>query len=193
MLELKARSTHASRWVSSAQFPISNSLLRIEERPMRAIIRLQGARNDERFESAVQAIVKLSLPGNGAYLVNGSRSIAWVGPSEWLLFAELQEEAELLSSLNQALSGVFASATLMSDARICLTVQGPAAVDFLAKGCSVDIDPNAFPPGRVIATRMAQQPSMVIHESPGSYALYFESSLAAFTLNWVIECAAEFV
>ena len=58
--------------------------------------------------------------------------------------------------MHKALGNAHALAVDVSDARACLRISGPSAREVMAKLTPVDLSPDAFKPGMIRRTRMAQ-------------------------------------
>jgi len=72
-----------------------------------------------------------------------------------------------------------ATAVEVSDARVGLSLDGPAVRFVLAKGCRIDLDRRAFGPGAVAETVMWQVPVLIHRPGAGTrFRLLVPSSLA---------------
>jgi sarcosine oxidase subunit gamma len=193
MARLIARESVIKTAVPSAYaFPIDYPPLKVSEKPYEGILRLQGSGTDQIVCAAVANVFGIELPGVGNFVEGFECEISWAGPKEWLLFVPADKQDAFASALRAELQGTFATVTLISDSRVCLLVSAPAAWEFIAKGCSVDCDPQVFVPGRVITTRFANQPAMIIHQCLGHYRIYVEASLIVSTVAWLADAAKEF-
>lgn len=83
----------------------------------------------------------LAVSGQGATLI-------WSGPDQFLV---LSPRGGALDKARQTFAGL-ASLSEQSDARSLLRVSGPRARDMLAKVCSLDLHPKAFPVGTAANT-----------------------------------------
>lgn len=88
--------------------------------------------------------------------VEGSKFSMRLGPDEWLLIAEGQDEASLLGELEQALAGSAHSLVDISHRNVALILSGPRAVDVLSTGCPLDLHRSAFSPGASTRTIFAK-------------------------------------
>lgn len=138
-------SARAAAQVAAAQ----DAELLLGERPHRCQIDLRGDAADAAFLDAVRQAAGLSLPTEPNRVVRGGEVRAlWLGPSEWLLVGPAGREGDLARSLRASLAGQHAAVTDVSEARTCILVGGPKARELMAKGCSLDLHPRAFGPGR---------------------------------------------
>ncbi|MBN3786546.1 sarcosine oxidase subunit gamma family protein [Burkholderia sp. Ac-20353] len=193
MDKLIARTVVAPLYVSEQVFPIRAGSLQIFELPLAGIIRLQGRTDDPEFRASVSATVSVQLPLAETFSPGADVELAWVGPNEYLCFCPLDAEERTFSALTAALAGQFATATLYSDSRVCFLITGTDATAFLAKGCSIDMHPASFPVGRVVTTRFADLPAMVMHRNEGEFVVYFDVSYIEFALKWILDAAEEFI
>lgn len=193
MVKLIARdSVVKARVPGTCAFPIHTPCLSIIERPYGGILRVQANATDPGVAAALLAVCGVGVPGSGAFAQGPVCEMAWAGPKETLVFVPASQQDSLAGALRTALENVFATVTVISDSRACVLVSGPAALDFLAKGCAVDCDPTVFTLGAVMTTRFAHQPAMLIHERAGYYRLYVEASFIVSTVSWLVDAAKEF-
>ncbi|MGF6163155.1 sarcosine oxidase subunit gamma [Pseudomonas sp. 2725] len=193
MVKLNARDGVVNSVVPSTYlFPIDFPPLKISEKSYGGILRLQGSASDQIVNAAVAKVCGIELPSVGVFVEGSECEIAWAGPKEWLLFVPAEKQDAFAASLRAALQGAFATVTLISDSRACFQISAPAAWEFIAKGCAVDCDPLVFAPGKVITTRFANQPAMIIHQRLGLYRIYVEASLVVSTVAWIADAAKEF-
>jgi heterotetrameric sarcosine oxidase gamma subunit len=79
------------------------------------------------------------------------------------------------------------------DSRVCVRLRGPKARRVMAKGCRLDLHPDAFKTGFCAQTVMAQV-GVILHqvdETP-TYDLLVYSGFARSFWQWIAEAAAEF-
>jgi len=192
MLNLKARTTVTHGLVPANAFPVETLTLRIAEEPLHGIVRIQADSQSAQARASIQAALGLTLPlPERSSDANGTR-LTWVGPHEWLVLCPLPDEPARYKALNERLAGQFATVTLVSDSRVSFKVSGSSAADFLAKGCAIDLDDKAFPIGATVTTRFAAQPAMLIRAARSEFFLYFDVSMAAFLVDWLLDAADEF-
>jgi sarcosine oxidase subunit gamma len=73
-----------------------------------------------------------------------------------------------------------------------MRVSGPRARELLAKGCSLDLHPRAWEPGRCAQTSIARV-SVLLHAlDPEGFDLYCARSYAGSVWHWLTEAAAEY-
>jgi sarcosine oxidase subunit gamma len=83
--------------------------------------------------------------------------------------------------------------TDVSAQRTTLELSAPRARDVLAKGCSLDLHPRAFGPGRCAQTDLGRA-NVVLHqvdEGP-TYELLVAGSLAAYLAAWLADAMEEY-
>jgi sarcosine oxidase subunit gamma len=79
----------------------------------------------------------------------------------------------------------------LSSALAAFHLAGPAAREVLARGCRLDLDPEAFPSGYAAATMMAQV-STVLAALPSGLLLLTPSSTARHFRDWLASSAKPF-
>ena len=139
------------------------SEVRITEAAPRAMISLRGDFSDDSFRAAVTAAASGAFPGQSLAFPgpleaswNGARGLLWMSPDELLMVLPLDDRGPALALLADRLAGTHHLAVDVSDARAVFVVEGAGLRDVLAKLTPADMAPDAFGPGRVRRTRLAQ-------------------------------------
>lgn len=192
MLKLHARTTVTSQLVAKNSFPIETLTLRVAEETLHGIIRIQADGQSVQSTTAIQSALGLELPQPERSTEASGTRLIWVGPNEWLVLCTLEDETIRFDALSARLAGQFATVTLVSDSRVSFKVSGMSAPDFLAKGCAIDLDDKVFPVGAAVTTRFAAQPAMLVRRGRSEFVLYFDVSMAAFLVDWMLDAADEF-
>jgi len=122
------------------------------------MITLRGDLSDAKLTAAVADVTGLELPGQRKITENGTQSVAWMSPDELLILLPYDQVGAAVQTLNTALAGTHFLAANVSDARALFRVSGkPAHVrEVIAKLSPVDLSPDAFGPGDIRRTRLAQ-------------------------------------
>ena len=139
--------------------------VRLSEWPHRAKINLRG--DGDAFRQAVAEAIGAALPSAANTANNGDDvTVLWLGPDEWLITAPPGAEGDLGTRLAQAVDGHHAAVVDVTDNATTIRIAGPAARTALAKGCSLDLHPRAFGPGRVAQSVVAQV-DVILHQVAG--------------------------
>jgi sarcosine oxidase, subunit gamma len=167
----------------------------ISERLARTCINLRGVGSDARFARAVAAVTDLELPLDPGASVSGLlASVLWLGPDEWLVVSETQAAAELVARLRQALSDLPSAVTDVGEGYIVYALSGPSSRDVLAKGCSVDLHPRAFTPGRCARSLLAKVPMMIhLRAADPTFELYVARSYREYAWTWLMSAAGDYL
>lgn len=131
----------------------------VSEDGLHGMITLRGNLASTKLKSAAKAATGVAVPKTGAVALGDEGGICWMSPDELLLMVPYEDVAECLAALQNALAKEHALAVDVSDARAVFTVRGPHARDVLAKLAPVDLSPDAFAPGMIRRTRLAQVPA----------------------------------
>ncbi len=117
----------------------------------------------------------------------------WTGPGDWLVTCTEADRPLLETRLRAALEGMTGALTDVGHGFAVLNLSGPAAVDVLAQGCGIDLDPAVFTDGACAMTAMARM-QVVIHRLPrgGGYDVYVARSFAESLWHFVTVAALEF-
>ncbi|MDX2933966.1 sarcosine oxidase subunit gamma [Streptomyces ipomoeae] len=147
---------------------------------------------------AVGLALDLPLPLEPNTVVRAGRLTAlWLGPDEWLLVAPPGGERDLEARIREAAGDEPVSVTDVSAQRTTLLVAGPRARDLLSHGCSLDLHPRAFAPGRCAQTTLARtQVVLVARDDPSprsGFWVLVRSSFADHLTEWLLDAATEYL
>lgn len=163
--------------------------------PANTQVSLRGEGDDLAFRQAAESVLGFALPVEPNTTTRGDGGMAfWLGPSEWLLCLSGLAET-WIDRLSAALAGVHHALNDVSESRAAVRVSGPRVLDLLAKGTSLNLHPNVFPPGAcaqstlaltdVLLHRLADEPEPV-------FDLHVHRSFADYLWRWLEAAAAEF-
>ena len=116
------------------------------------------------------------------------RHALWLGPDEWLVVGPPGSEGTIESAVRKALRGGFGAIVDVSANRLVIELAGPAARETLESGCSIDLDPRAFGPGRCAQTLLARA-NVLVHQVSDEprYRLYVRPSFAGYVRAWLAD------
>ena len=126
------------------------------------------------------------LPSFGHLWSAPERLACSVRPGRWLLAAEATAAAPAgtLARLCETVIAGTGAVTELSAARGAWRISDPQARAWLAAGCRLDLDPEAFPPGRATVTLIAQVPVFIASMDDG-WLLMAPSSMAEHLEGWL--------
>lgn len=173
----------------------SGGAVRLAELPFLAQVNIRldakGAAAD-----AVGLALGLQLPLEPNTVVRaGELTALWLGPDEWLLVGPADTERDLESRIREAAGDEPVAVTDVSAQRTTLLVAGSHARDLLAHGCSLDLHPRTFGPGRCAQTTLGRtQVVLVSRDEPGSgFWVLVRSSFALYLTDWLLDAATEYI
>ena len=178
--------------VQSAEIPALESQL--FERPILTHINLRLDPNDAvALASVHQRLgVQLSLTPNTTTAGDDLMAI-WLGPDEWLLLADHGQSDALVADLQAALAGQFASVVDISAGQTVIRLCGPSALDVLARGCALDLDPSVFPPGACAQTLLARAQALLIAvDDTPTIDIIVRRSFAPYVAAWLQDSGHQF-
>ena len=166
----------------------------LRESPMRGLLVLRGDAADAGFRDAVAAV--LGLEPVVEPLTAARRrdvSMLWLGPDEWLVVTPDRRLERIERTLRDALEGRHAALTDVSHGRAVLVLSGPDARAVLAKGCTLDLHPREFGPGRCAQSRLAKCQAL-IHQATDApeYEIHVQRSFAQYAWTWLEDAGREF-
>jgi len=100
--------------------------------------------------------------------------VLWLGPDEWLVLGGREEDYP------DAAAVVDVSAN-----RVCLELSGDDVEDVLAQGCTLDLHPSVFTPGRCAQTLLAQAQVILHRTSHESFRVFVRPSFAPYLRAWL--------
>jgi sarcosine oxidase, subunit gamma len=128
----------------------------------------------------------------GTVTCASAADILCTGPTDWLVIATNEDLPGLREQLAAAFQGNPFRATDVSIALARIEINGPDSRDVLAKGCSLDLHPSRFPPGRCARTRFAAMPVVVRCTQANEFDCIVARSYRDYLLSWLEDAALEF-
>ena len=142
-----------------------------------------------------KARLGFALPEPNRAAGNDGVGVLWLGPDEWLVTCNADHEAALLRSLGNALAGIHAAVTDVTDTRTVTRVSGPGAREVLATGCTLDLHPRVFAAGHVAQSTLAKA-EVILHQTAAddaadgpAYEIYVLRSFADYLWRWLEDAA----
>ncbi|MGW5434801.1 sarcosine oxidase subunit gamma [Streptomyces sp. NPDC004059] len=172
----------------------SRGAIRLAELPFLAQVNVRLDAKSPAAEAVGLALgLQLPLEPNTAVHA-GDVTAVWLGPDEWLVVGLRGTERDLESRIRSAAGDEPVSVTDVSAQRTALLVGGPRARDLLAHGCSLDLHPRAFGPGRCAQTTLARtQVVLVARDEPrAGFWVLVRSSFAGYLADWLLDAAVEY-
>ena len=165
----------------------------LTERPFLAHIDLRGDPSDRAFLDAAVGALGFALPLEPNTVARGPETAAlWLGPDEWLVLAP-PDRGGLESTIESALEGRRHAVVDVSGGQTVIGLSGDRARDVLAKGCTLDLHPRAFGPGRCAQTLVAKANATIWQTGDGpSYDLIVRRSFAEYTALWLSDASREY-
>ena len=160
----------------------------LSECRLRAIVQVNGAPEPGVLAEAL-GVPAADVALNRAFHA-GSVWYAWNGPGQWLAESAEHRPCELIERVETALRGHGVSTTDLSHARTVVKVSGPAATDFLAKLCPIDVE--AMHTGDSAATLAGPFSVQVVKSQDREYRLYVFRSFGLAMWEMLQDEAAEF-
>jgi heterotetrameric sarcosine oxidase gamma subunit len=164
----------------------------IEIRELRPLAVVQVAAFDaERAGPAIGAALGIAaLPGRNGVATAADAAVLWIGPGRWIVVEP--ESRDLASMLAQRCPADVAAITDLSHARTALRVEGPQVRALLAKLCTLDVDPAAFPPGACAQSQFGQIGVLLYCRAEHGFDLVVLRGFAVSAWETVTDAALEF-
>ncbi len=171
--------------------------VRMTQRPFLGHLNLRGNQGEEgnpSFLTAVETVLGFGLPLEPNTVAEGSGLAAlWLGPDEWLVLTPAGQETGVAQSLRDALDGQHVAVTDVSGGQTVINIAGEHARDVLAKGCSLDLHPRVFGPGRCAQSLVAKAGvTLRQNDVSPSFDLIVRRSFAEYLALWLEDAAQEY-
>ncbi len=157
---------------------------------LQGMITFRGDLSAAKVKKAVKTVAGTDMPGQRECHMSGDTGVAWMSPDELLIFVPYADVDAKLDELHKALEGQHFLAVNVSDARAMFHLEGNGAREVIAKLSPVDMSPNAFGPGEIRRTRLAQIPAAFWMPDTTSVQIVCFRSVAEYGFN-LLKTAAE--
>ena len=164
------------------------------ERPFLTHLNLRLDPGDADALTAVHQVLGIQLPLTpNTTTVTDALAAIWLGPDEWLLLSDHQQSDALLTDLQDALAGHFASVVDVSAGQTVIRLGGPSTLNVLARGCALDLHPSVFPPGACAQTLLARAQALLIAvDDTPTIDIIVRRSFAPYLAAWLHDSAHQF-
>jgi sarcosine oxidase subunit gamma len=122
---------------------------------------------------------------------NGSVTVLWLGPDEWMVQAPRGAIADLQAALEAALSGQHAAVTEVSDHSVAMELSGAGARRTLEKGCPLDLHPRTFSPGQCAQSHFLQAVILLAQLDQDLYLLRVRRSMSEYLWDALADAIAK--
>ncbi|MFF0463925.1 sarcosine oxidase subunit gamma [Streptomyces mexicanus] len=184
---------HAAHRLAAAT-RASKGAIRLAELPLLAQVNVRLDAKSPAADAVGLALgLQLPLEPNTAVHA-GEITVVWLGPDEWLVVGRPGTQRALEERIRAAAGDEHVSVTDVSAQRTTLLVGGPRARDLLAHGCSLDLHPRVFGPGRSAQTMLARAQVVLVArgEPRAGFWVLVRSSFAGYLTDWLLDAAVEY-
>jgi sarcosine oxidase subunit gamma len=158
---------------------------------------LQGDPAKPAFADAARAWLGTPLPvASNTVAATGHLTIAWLGPTSWLLIAGgTLAPSHPLTSFNAKRDAINAAGGALFDvstSRVAWTVGGARAATVLASGCPLDLHARAFAPGSCAQSLFSHVNALILRRANGDFTLLVARSLGRNTWHTLCGASAQY-
>jgi heterotetrameric sarcosine oxidase gamma subunit len=100
--------------------------------------------------------------------------VLWLGPDEWLVVGGREEDYPGAAAVVD-----------VSANRVCLELAGDDVEDVLAQGCTLDLHPSVFAPGRCAQTLLARAQVILHRTGEETFRVFVRPSFAPYLRAWI--------
>jgi sarcosine oxidase subunit gamma len=165
---------------------LADELARVADAPPEplAILRVRGEPREALL--ALGRRMGLSWPLEPNTAAGDGPAVLWLSPREWLIVGRTPSAEAIAESLGAVVHHL----TDATDQLLALDLKGPLARALAGAGCSLDLHPAAFGPGRCAATQLAGVPVTIRALGDRDLRLYVDVSLAPWLRDWLTDAAS---
>ena len=156
---------------------------------------LQGAVDNPAFVAEATSLWGVStLPARHRVVRSATHRLLWIGPKSWLVVGMHQPTPDNpamgtgFSDCRDRLIAAGGSLFDVSASRIGWTVRGPRALDLLASGCPLDLQPAAFAPDSCAQSQFGHVAALYQRCADGDFTVFVARSFADDV--WAALCAS---
>jgi sarcosine oxidase, subunit gamma len=161
----------------------------------RTIIRIQTwgtAASAAAAPSNLAHVLGTPWPTQTGAVTSSRAEILCVGPADCLAIVADSDATLLLEKVHAACEGTAFRAADVSQALAQIEIDGPMARELLSKGCSLDLHPARFAPGRCARTRCAGMTVIARCLRESTFECIVASSYREYFNAWLNDAAVEF-
>ncbi len=156
----------------------------------RGMIQVRGDLGAEALQSVCREVAGSGFPGQGGAEVSDQGAVLWMSPDEVLVLTARDRAAEGVTRIGAALAGTHHLAVDVSDARAVIALEGAGLREVLARLTPANMHPEAFRPGQMRRTRLAQVAAGIWLTSETSAELICFRSVADYVFDLLANAAA---
>ena len=153
----------------------------------RGLLLLQVSRRGASLDAFLREQLGIGAPESLRTSVGDNCALLWLAPGECLLELPKSETVTRAAALTGRFASILAAVTDVSDALASFDVNGDRAAEVLMSGCSLDLYPDAFEPGRVARTVFAGISTIVWKRAVHQFRCLADRSYAGHLWNWFCE------
>ena len=153
-------------------------------------VNLRGNPQDKAFRRSAEAALNQELPIAANTISEGSLTICWLGPDEWLILANSEVVPDLLAALEEALAGQSCAINDLSGGQLMLRLSGTSVRETLAKGCTLDFHPSVFAPGMCAQSGLAKASVLLVCSGvKDEFLVIVRRSFSDYLVAWLAAAA----
>ena len=139
------------------------SNIKFQELPFVKKINLRGNPENKNFMSFFSKILNAALPTDpNTYTSYGERKIIWLGPDEWLITDESENNNDLLKKLHNANGDQEYSTTDVSENRTIIRISGEKLFTLFSKFLVLDLENSFAKQSSVAQTLFIKVPILIV-------------------------------
>jgi sarcosine oxidase subunit gamma len=156
----------------------------------RGLLLIQGDLQDARLADAIREQTQIAVPAPQAAVVRSQYTLLWMAPGQCLLELPAAQASTAQAALIGRIGAALAAVTDVSDAFAGFDVSGDRAPEALMTGCTLDLRPHAFAPGRAARTALADVSVVIWKPDSNRFRCLVERGFAGHFAEWLAQACA---
>ncbi len=167
---------------------VVSDALRFSVLPLRTILRLQLGARSQKTAGALR-IAGRSLPVAMNSWMGDDPVFMRIAPDTWIVESALHAAADALPAVRTGCGRRSFAVTDVSDAYVTIAVEGALATALFARGCGLDLSPEAFGNSACTRTRLAQLAVVLRRVTSERFECLVDRSAAQWLHDWMEDAA----
>lgn len=163
----------------------------LQEHKLLGHLVIRGSVDNQAFLAGAREVLGVDLPGPLGSVEQGSTSVRWISPDEWLVIVPGEAAFELENRLREAMGGHYAIVNV-SGGQTVLELSGPDARKVLKKSTPYDVHDRNFPVGKVVTSVFAKTQAVIRRTGDERWELVIRRSFADYAWLWLQDASAEY-
>ncbi|MBT6274183.1 MAG: hypothetical protein HOI95_08625 [Chromatiales bacterium] len=129
------------------------------------------------------------LPGPGFGIDMNNVMCLPMAADEWLVGVKVEKETETYEALDRAINGIGGAIAVVSDAYVCVRIQGPDTLAVLVQALAQDVHESVTPVGAAWRGTFGRSAALMHRIGPTTFDVYADITLERYVTRYLKACA----